>query len=127
MSAPQPMPGQPPHYGPVPLRPDEERTWAILAHLGGIVLGFIAPLVVWLVFKGRGPYLENQAKEALNFQITLAIAYVVSIVIAMVTLGLGSPLVAVVSIAGFVFMILAAVAANRYQWYRYPVCIRLVS
>ena len=83
--------------------------------------------MVWLVFKGRGPYLENQAKEALNFQITLAIAYVVSIVIAMVTLGLGSPLVAVVSIAGFVFMILAAVAANRYQWYRYPVCIRLVS
>ncbi|MDM8086562.1 DUF4870 domain-containing protein, partial [Cellulomonas cellasea] len=107
--------------------PDEERSWAILAHLGGLVLGFVAPLVVWLVFRGRGPYLENQAKEALNFQITLAIAYVVSLILTGVTFGLLFPLVWAVGIAGFVFMVLAAVAANRYQWYRYPVNIRMVS
>ncbi len=127
MSAPQPFPGQPPHHGPIPLRPDEERTWAIVAHIGGLVVGFVAPLVVWQVFKGRGPYLENQAKEALNFQITLAIAYAVSILLAILTLGLLAPLAAAVSIAGVIFMILAAVAAGRYEWYRYPVTLRLVS
>ncbi|MCC2308022.1 DUF4870 domain-containing protein [Cellulomonas chengniuliangii] len=127
MSAHQPFPGQPPHYGPIPLRPDEERTWAIVAHIGGLVLGFVAPLVVWQVFKGRGPYLENQAKEALNFQITLAIAYAVAILLAILTLGLASPLALGVSLAGLIFMILAAVAAGRYEWYRYPATLRLVS
>lgn len=119
----------PPHpaYGPPPLRPDEERTWAVLAHLGGLFFSFVAPLVIWLVFRGRGPYLEDQAKEALNFQITVVIAYVAAGILALVTLGFGSPVLAVVGIGQLVFQILAAVAAGRYEWYRYPVTIRFVS
>lgn len=119
--APQPM-----YAGPPPLRPDEERTWAIVAHLGGVFVGFVVPLVVWLVFKGRGPYLEDQAKEALNFQITVAIAYLAGGILTVVTLGLTSPVLALVGLAALVLAILAAVAAGSYQWYRYPACLRLV-
>lgn len=123
MSYPPPYPT----YGPPPLRPDEERTWAVLAHLGGLLFSFVAPLVIWLVFRGRGPYLEHQAKEALNFQITLVLAYIAGGLLTLVTFGIGSPILFVIGIVQLVFQILAAVAAGRYEWYRYPVTIRFVS
>jgi uncharacterized Tic20 family protein len=117
-----------PVYGPPPLRPDEERTWAVLAHLGSLVgVGFLAPLVIWLVFRGRGAYLEHQAKEALNFQLTLLIAYLVAGIVTVVTFGIAFPLLIGLGIGQLVLQILAAVAAGRYEWYRYPVCIRFVS
>lgn len=119
----QPYSGQPQQ----PLRPDEEKMWSLLAHLGGILFSFVAPLVIWLVFKGRGPFLEDQAKEALNFQITVAIAYVASWILTGVTFGVLSFLPFVVGIAALVFCILAGVAANKGQWYRYPVTLRLVK
>jgi uncharacterized Tic20 family protein len=121
-AAPQPPYGAQPQQ---PLRPDEEKTWSLLAHLGGIVFGFLAPLVVWLVFKGRGPFLDDQAKEALNFQITVAIAYVASWVLALT--GVLAFLPFAVGVAALVFAILAAVAVNKGQWYRYPVTLRLVK
>ncbi|MBW0253708.1 DUF4870 domain-containing protein [Cellulomonas sp. PS-H5] len=127
----QPYGGQPQQpYGAQPqqpLRPDEEKTWSLLAHLGGIILGFIAPLVVWLVFKGRGPFLDDQAKEALNFQITVVIASVAATILGVVTLGILSFLPFVVWAVNIVFAILAAVAVNKGQWYRYPVTLRLVK
>lgn len=127
----QPYGGQPQQpYGAQPqqpLRPDEEKTWSLLAHLGGIIFGFLAPLVVWLVFKGRGPFLDDQAKEALNFQIAVTIAYVASWILAAVTFGVLSFLPFVVWVASLVFAILAAVAVNKGQWYRYPVTLRLVK
>ena len=123
MSYPPPYPT----YGPPPLRPDEERTWAVLAHLGGLLFSFVAPLVIWLVFRGRGPYLEHQAKEALNFQITLVLAYIAGGLLTLVTFGIASPILFVIGIVQLVFQILAAVAAGRYEWYRYPVTIRFVS
>lgn len=112
--------------GPPPLRPDEERTWAVLAHLLGLVASFLPPLVIWLMFRGRGPYLEDQAKEALNFQNTLILAYVVGGIVTLVTLGIGSPILLVIGVGQLVFQILAGVAASRYEWYRYPVSIRFV-
>lgn len=119
--APQPPAAQP------PLRPDEERTWSLLAHLGGILFSALAPLVVWLVFKGRGPFLDHHAKEALNFQITVLIAYVATWIITAITFGLLSFLPFLVWVAGLVFAILAAVAANKGEWYRYPATLRLVK
>jgi uncharacterized Tic20 family protein len=118
---------QPPVAGQPPLRPDEERTWALLAHLGGILFGFVPALVIWLVFKGRGPFLEDQAKEALNFQITLILAYIAAGILTAITFGLASPLLFVPWIASIVFGILAAVAVNKGQWYRYPATLRLVK
>ena len=116
-----------PVYGPVPLRPDEERTWAMLAHLLALVGGWVAPLVILLVFRGRGRYVENQAKESLNFQLTLLIASLILVGVALLTFGLGALLAPVLVIAQVVFPILAGVASSRFEWYRYPVSLRLVS
>ena len=118
---------QPPVAGQPPLRPDEERTWALLAHLGGILFGFLPSLVIWLVFKGRGRFLEDQSKEALNFQITLIIAYIAAGILTGITFGIASPLLFLVWVASVVFGILAAVAVNKGQWYRYPATLRLVK
>ena len=52
--------------GQPPMRPDEEKLWAIAAHLGPLVVGVIAPLVVWLVFKDRSAFLDRTGKEALE-------------------------------------------------------------
>ncbi|GAA3807519.1 DUF4870 domain-containing protein [Cellulomonas soli] len=124
------MSGQypPPAYVPTapPLRPDEERTWAVLAHVLPLLgLGFVAPLVIWLVFRGRGPYLEDQAKESLNFQITLLIAYAVGGVLTIILVGF--VILAAAAILQLVLGIVAAVAVGRYEWYRYPLTLRLVS
>jgi uncharacterized protein len=123
-AAPPPGPGYGAPSAP-PLRPDEEKTWAILAHLLPFVAGFLAPLVIWLVFKGRGPYLENQAKESLNFQLTLLIAYIVGGVLSVI--GIGLIILLAAWVVSLVFGIMAAVAVSKYEWYRYPVSIRMVS
>lgn len=121
----QPYPGQP--YAPAPLRPDEERTWAILAHLGGVLISFVAPLIVWLLFRERSRYVDAEGKEALNFQITLAIAYVASWILAGVTFGVLGFLPFLVWVVSVIFGILAAVECNKGLPYRYPVNIRLIK
>jgi len=124
----QPYPGQQAWAAapPVPLRPDEERTWAILAHVLPLVVGgFLPPLIIWLAFKGRGAYLEDQAKEALNFQLTLLIAYVIGFITIFILIGF--VILAAAGIAALVFAILAGVASSRYEWYRYPLTIRFVK
>ena len=112
---------------PAPLRPDEERTWAILCHVLPLLsLGFIAPLVIWLVFRGRGPFLEHHAKESLNVQLTLLVAGLAAGVLTVVTLGPASPVLVVLGVAWLVAAILAAVAAGRWEWYRTPAVIRFI-
>ena len=109
-----------------PLSDSDQRMWAMLSHIGPIVLGFIAPLVIWLVFKERGRFVEEQAKESLNFQIMLAIAGVVFWIITIITLGIGGILFLTFLVA-LVFMIMAAIAANKGEPYRYPVNLRLIK
>lgn len=118
----------PPAYGAQPPMSDaDQRMWAMLSHLGGIILGFIAPLIVWLVYRERSRFVDEQAKESLNFQITLVIAYIVSFILAAITLGILFFLPWIVGIVGLVFCILAGVAANKGEAYRYPFAIRLVK
>jgi hypothetical protein len=111
----------------------DDRQWASLAHLGGI-LGFLPSLIIWLVFKDRGRLTNTEAKEALNFQITLMIASVAitvaSIFLALVTFGIGGLLAGlgwIVWLAGVIFSILGFVQAKDGQKYRYPVSIRLIK
>ncbi|MGN6300813.1 MAG: DUF4870 domain-containing protein [Angustibacter sp.] len=119
----QPAYGQP--AGAAAMSDSDERMWAMLGHLGGIILGFIAPLVVWLVYRERSAYLDDQGKEALNFQIAVLIAYVISTVLAVVLIGF--VLYFVVWVASLVFAIMAGIAANRGERYRYPVTLRLIK
>ena len=109
----------------VPLRQDEDRMWAMLSHVGGIVVGFLAGLIVMLVFGKRSAFVNDQAKEALNFQITLAIGWVAALILSAVFIGF--LLYPVLAIADLVFSIIAGIAANKGEIYRYPVCLRLVK
>jgi uncharacterized protein len=137
-----PNPGQQPPQQPyqpaapvaaAPLAEAEDRQWASFAHLGGIV-GFLPSLIIWLIFKDRGRLTAVEAKEALNFQITLVIGYVainiLSIFLAAVTFGIGailSLLILVLWILGVVFSILGFTQAKDGQHYRYPYALRLVK
>lgn len=126
-----------PSYG-APMQPPlseaEQRQWAMFAHIGGILLWFIAPLVIWLMYKERGRFVEEQAKEALNFQIFHIIVqfalWIVVAILTVVTFGIGgllSFLNVVVAIVAVVFMIMAGIAANKGEAYRYPVNLRLIK
>jgi uncharacterized protein len=119
---------QPPAYAPAaPLSPSDERLWATLIHVGGIVIGFIAPLLGYLLLKDRSPFVRDNSRNALNFQITVAIAAVVAYILTIVTLGLLFFLPLAVAIVNVVFCIIAAVAANRGEVYRYPLTIAFIK
>ncbi|GGA77942.1 membrane protein [Arenimonas soli] len=107
--------------------PQEDRTIALITHLSGIIAGFIVPLIIWLINKDKPEkaWLTDQSKEALNFQITLLLAYIVCVVLSFVLIG--ALLMPLVWIASLVLMILAGVAANKGENYRYPVTLRLIS
>lgn len=113
-----------PAPGVMPLSPAESRQWAMLAHVGGIILGFVGPLIVMLVFGPRDGFTKDQAVEALNFQITLIIGYIIGFVVTAVTF---IPLSLVVWVAALVLGILGGLAANKGQAYRYPFALRLVK
>ena len=106
------------------MRQEDEKLWAIAAHLGPLVLGFIAPLVVWLVFRERSSFLDRQGKEALNFQIAYLVYFAVAGLSIFIVVGL--VLLPLVGIAWVVFMILATVQASQYQDYRYPAIFRVI-
>ncbi|MGH3345832.1 MAG: DUF4870 domain-containing protein [Nocardioides sp.] len=113
------------YYQPPPMRPEDEKLWAIAAHLGPLLLGFVAPLVVWLVFRDRSAFLDRHGKEALNFQIAYLVYFVVAGISIVIIVGF--VLLPLVGIAWVVFMILASVKASQYQDYRYPAIFRVVS
>ena len=110
-----------------PLTDSDARLWAMLAHLGGMAISFLAPLVVWLIYRERSELVDDQGKEALNFQLTVLIALVAAGVVAGITLGLLSFLPGVVWVANVIFCIIGGVAANRGEHYRYPLTLRLVK
>lgn len=98
---------------------------AMLAHLLGIISGFLGALIIWLVKKDDSAFIADQAKEALNFQITMLIAYIVAGFLFVILIG--ALLMPLLWIANLVFCILAGVAASKGEAYRYPVSIRLVK
>ncbi|NQX27852.1 DUF4870 domain-containing protein [Microbacteriaceae bacterium VKM Ac-2854] len=124
MSTPPPPPPQ--QYTPAaPLNPADEKTWSILVHLGGIIFGFLPSLIVYLVFKGRGPFLEAHSKTALNFQITMLIAYIAGWILSFI--GIGLLVLAAVWVVLIVFSIIAAVKASQGQYYTYPLTIAFIK
>ena len=124
---PQPPPAAWPGGYPAqpPLAPGDARMWAIFAHLGGTFLSFIVPLVIYLVFKDRDPFVRRHSSQALNFHLTLFIAYLVSAILIVVLVGL--VLIPLLAIASLVLTIMAAVAANDGRDWVYPGAIQFVS
>lgn len=120
----QPQPG----YGPpqaAPLSPSDEKMWALLLHLSPIVVGFLGPLIGYLVLKDRGPFINHHSKQALNFNLTLLIGYLASGLLMIVVIGFFTYFV--VYILGIVFAIIAAVKANQGEYYKYPFAIQFVK
>jgi uncharacterized Tic20 family protein len=134
---PSAMPPEPPIAAPPSATAGDERTWAMLGHLSafsafitgiGCVLG---PLIVWLVKRDTMPFAAEQAKEALNFNLTAVIAACVLGLFTIVTLGIGLlivvPLGFALFVAWLVLTIVAAVKANSGEHYRYPFALRLIN
>jgi uncharacterized protein len=120
----------------------EERQWAMFAHLSALAGGlltsaiggwgfFIGPLVIWLVKKDTMPFVADQAKEALNFNITVSGIFLILLILSLLTLGIGflitAPIMLIIGIAALVFIIMASVKANQGIAYRYPMTLRLVK
>jgi hypothetical protein len=114
---PEPVPG------PLGAASDDDKLWALLAHLSFLVgAAVLAPLVIWLVKKDKSAFVDDQAKEALNFQLTVLIACLITGVSCIL-----SPLIVVVLIGQIVYGILAAMEAYRGNRYRYPYTFRLIQ
>ena len=108
----------------------DERLWATLAHLGGLLifaapLQILAPLVIWLIKKEESPFIDAHGKEALNFQISVFIYTL----IASITLFfcIGFVLVPAIIIADLVYVIIAATKANQGSTFQYPLTIRFIK
>jgi uncharacterized Tic20 family protein len=110
----------------------DDKMWAMFAHLSGLIasalggMAFLGPLIIWLIQKDKSPFVAEQAKEALNFQITLTIAFVASFVpcclfppAGVLTIG--------IYIFGLVMSIIAAMKANNGEHYKYPVTLRFIN
>ena len=140
------MPSTTPHTGPYdsdfddPLlsvdidgyEPDaEERNWGLIAHLSsfaGFVIPFgnvLGPLVVMLTKRETSAFVEDQARESLNFQITILLATIVAAVSLIALVGF--LLLPAVMLWWLVGTIMASVKASNGEWYRYPYTLRLVK
>ncbi len=123
----QPGPQQP-YQQPAaaqPLSPQDEKLWSTLTHIGGILFYFVVPLVTYLVFKDRGPFVREHTRQALNFQLTLLIAYIAGAILTLAFIGF--LIWAAAGILSLVFSIIAAIAANKGEMYKYPIAIQFIK
>lgn len=116
-------PGSAGFWQPTP----SERSTSTWTQVGAIFTAWIVPLIVFLVKKDESPFIREQSRQSLNFQLTLIIAYIIADVIAVITLGFGAILYLVIWIVALVFMIIAAVAANKGEVYKVPMSIQFVK
>jgi hypothetical protein len=134
--------GQAPPQGPAPAAAGEvskdARTFGMLCHLlalAGYVIplgNVIGPLVMWLIKKDEHPFVDDQGRESLNWQITLSIAGAVLVVLAALTFAICIGVLFMVGaialgVVGLVFMIIGAVKANQGEWFRYPWSIKFLK
>ena len=124
---PPPYTGGPPTYGaPVPLDDAQTRQWAGLAHLGGILF-FLPSLIIWLVYRERSAFVAQEAKKALNFQVTVAIGYAAILVLALLSVPFTGLMRTAIWVVAVIFSIQGYQAVQRGQAYRYPVTLELIK
>jgi uncharacterized Tic20 family protein len=122
-------PDEPPSEKAKPTSDDKQ--WAMFAHLSSILtayvtgMGFLGPLIIWLIKKDQSKYVNYHAKEALNFQLTLLIAELISIPLVCVVIGIF--LLIGLAVFTLVMSIIAGLKANNGEYYRYPMTIRFLK
>jgi uncharacterized protein len=129
----QPVELHPEHYA-MQAATNQEKNLALLAHLIGClsvflgtVPGFLGPLIIWLTQKDVSPFVEEQAREALNFQLTLLIIGFGCGVLVFATCGMLFPLLLVPVLLQLIFGIIASLAVSNGAAYHYPLTIRLIK
>ena len=116
-----------------PLSESDARLYGMLAHVSGIMaialggMAFIGPLLVWLIFKDRSSFVDYHGKEALNFSITMMVAYVLLGIIGILTCGLGWTLFAVAFPLQVIFNVIAGIKAYNGELYQYPINWRVIK
>ncbi len=124
------------HAHQLPPATDDERTWALFMHLSHIVammtgIPIVAPLILWQVKKDGSEFLDDQGKEAVNFEISLLIWVLVAgvggAIIGALTCGVGFILWALPWVLGVVGTIMGTVASTKGQYFRYPMCWRFIQ
>ncbi|GAA4119523.1 DUF4870 domain-containing protein [Enteractinococcus coprophilus] len=113
------------YAAPRPLSPDDEKVWGVLMHIGNLLLGFLVPLIIWLIYRDRSETLNQQGRAALNWGISYFIYLLASSVLMIVLIGWVMWPVLVVLDA--VFCIIAAVKAGNLQAWRYPLSITFLQ
>ena len=109
----------------------DEKMWAMLTHIStfaGFIFpvgNIIAPLIIWLIKKDEYPLVDDQGKEVLNFQISMTIYLIASIILIFIVIGI--PILIGLGIFDFIITIIAAIKANDGIKYRYPITIRFIS
>ena len=115
----------------VPVTDPNARTWGMVGHLSALSVLFtgvgnvVGPLIVWLVKKDEIPFAGDQAKEALNFQITWTI--VALLLSWTICIGIGIVILPAIYLFTIVMAIVGGVKANNGEWYRYPATLRLIK
>ena len=104
---------------------NDDKNIATITHIGGTVFSFVPSLIVWILRKDENPYIEDQAKEALNFQITMVLAYMLAGVLSWILIGL--IFFPVIWVLNIVFCIIAAISTSKGETYRYPFALRLIN
>jgi len=107
----------------------DDKTMAMIAHLLGIITQFVGCLIIYLIKKDDSPFVADQAKEALNFQITLVIGIVIAMVLNCTGIGalIGVPLMLAIGVINLIFCIVGGIKANDGVQYRYPFALRLIK
>lgn len=109
----------------------DSRMWGMLCHLSALSAyftgfgGILGPLIVWLVKKDL-PFVDDQGKESLNFQISMFIYHLVGAAL-ILCFFIGIPVLIILSAMNIVLIIVASVKANSGQAYRYPLTLRLIN
>jgi uncharacterized Tic20 family protein len=113
----------------------EERMWAMIAHLSAFayyisgVGHIVGPLIVWLAKREGRPFVDEHAKEALNFQITVTLIGIVAVLMCFTVIlaVVGIPILIGLHLYQIICMIIAAIKANDGVAFRYPLTLRLIK
>ena len=109
----------------------DERTWAMLSHFSALCMfifpfgNILAPLIIWLIKKDEMPFVEDQAKEVLNFQISMIIYFIISAILCVVLIDI--PITIGLGIFNVIMTIIAAISANDGKSYRHPMNLKLIK
>jgi len=108
-----------------------ERTYCMFTHLSLLTVHMLVPvlpaLALWLIKRDKSPFVDDHGREAVNFQISLLLYTLIAWPLAtLITCGIGAVLIIPIYLLGIIGMIVAAIAANKGEYYRYPATIRFL-